>query len=388
MKVAQIGVAHPYRGGIAHYTTSLHQALLQQGHDSRVISFRRLYPSLLFPGVSQFDRSNRHFPIDSQNLLDSLNPLTWVAAAKSILQQAPDVVVFQYWHPYFAPVYATIVSRLRSRGVPSVFICHNVTPHERHLAAAFLRDRAFSRVERFLVHSLRDCQTLQELRPEAKVVKARHPVYLLFGDPPLSREAARENLGLPPQENIILFFGHVRAYKGLDVLLRSMPRILKRQMVRLLVAGEFYGSRPNYDRLLRNLGLQSYVTIHDHYVSNESVALYFKAANLLVLPYRNATQSGIIPTAYFFELPVVTTSVGGLPEAVLDGKTGFLVPPENPAALAEAVSDYFQSAREAAFRGEIRQFKEQFSWSHIVAGIELLASAGGVAEPAGIPAKS
>lgn len=372
MKVAQIGVAHPYRGGIAHYTTSLHQALLCEGHTSFVISFSRLYPSILFPGKSQFDCSKKNFPVDGQRLLDSLNPLSWRAAARHVAGRLPDGVVFQYWHPYFAPAYGAVVSHMNRCGLPVVFICHNVVPHERHLVATLLRNRLFAKVSRFLVHSDEDGQVLEELRPEAKVVRARHPVYQLFEEPAVSRESARKTLGLSPDEKVILFFGHVRHYKGLDVLLRSLPSVLKRQRVRLLIAGEFYGSRKKYDRLMCALGLQSYVVVHDRYVVNEMVPLYFKAANLLVLPYRHATQSGIIPTAYSFDLPVVTTSAGGLAEAVLDGCTGCLVPPENPMALAETIVEYFRTEREVAFREQIRHFKQQFSWNRIVEGLSIL----------------
>ncbi|MBI3939820.1 MAG: glycosyltransferase [Acidobacteria bacterium] len=375
MRVAQIGVAHPYRGGIAHYTTSLHHSLLQRGHDSFVVSFSRLYPWLLFPGKSQFDASERHFSIDSQRLIDSLNPLSWSAAARRILDQKPDAAVVQYWHPYFAPAFRAIVSRLRAGRIPVVLICHNIVPHEWHPVATFLRDRFFAQVERFLVHADKDRRLLEALRPGAKVFKAQHPVYHFFEAPAVTRESARESLGLAREDNVILFFGHVRPYKGLDILLRSLPRVLNRQKVRLLIAGEFYESRNRYDRLLRNLGLHPYLIVHDRYVPNEMVATYFRAANLLALPYRAATQSGIVPTAYLFDLPVVTTSVGGLPEAVLDGKTGFLVPPENPAALAEAIVDYFQAHWEAPFRDQIRRFKQQFSWSTIVDGIEDLVGA-------------
>lgn len=370
MKIAQIGLAHPYRGGIAHYTTSLHYALLRQGHTASVVSFSRLYPSLLFPGKSQYDASERHFPVESARLLDSLNPLTWKAAARYISGLAPDAVVIQYWHPYFSLAYRSIVSQLSARGIPPVLVCHNVVPHERHPVASFLRDRLFSRVNRFVVHSEKDRTLVQELRPGAQVFRAQHPVYPFFESPAETRQSARESLGLSADENVILFFGHVRPYKGLDTLVRSLPRVLRRQKVRLLIAGEFYEPRARYERLLRNLGLQAYVTVHDRYVPNESVARYFKAANLVVLPYRQATQSGIVPTAYFFDLPVITTSVGGLPDAVIDGKTGFLVPPENPAALAEAIVDYFQSGKEAAFRDQIRVFKQQFSWTAMVEGIE------------------
>jgi glycosyltransferase involved in cell wall biosynthesis len=373
MRVVQIGVAHPFRGGIAHYTASLHQALLQGGHSSSVISFSRLYPSILFPGRSQYDNSSNPFPIADRRLLDSLNPLSWRAAATRIAEDAADVAVFQYWHPYFAPAYGAIVSRLRSRQIPAIFICHNVTPHERHPVALFLRDRLFGKVDRFLVHSEKDREILRSLQPSAAIFKARHPVYEFFGAPQGNRVSARLALGLSPDEKVILFFGHVRPYKGLEILLRSLPRVLKRQPVRLLIAGEFYESRSRYERLIGNLGLQAHVTVHDRYIPNERVALYFRAANLLVLPYRSATQSGIIPTAYSFDLPVVTTSVGGLPEAVQEGRTGFLVPPDNPAALSETIADFFQSGREAQFREQIGHFKKQFSWNQIVEGIEYLA---------------
>lgn len=370
MKVAQIGLAHPYRGGIAHYTASLHRALQQRGHSAAVISFTRLYPSILFPGRSQFDNSRKTFAIDHERLVDSLNPQSWRAAARRILEWNPDVAVFQYWHPFFAASYSAIVSRLNSRHIPSVFICHNVTPHETHFWAKPLRDLAFRKVERFLVHSDKDRETLEQLRPGAQILKARHPVYDFFEESPLGRKSARETLGLPEDENLILFFGYVREYKGLETLLRSLPEVLKHGKVRLLVAGEFYEPRGKYDRLIRDLGLESCVTIHDHYVPNESVACYFRASDLAVLPYHSATQSGIVPTAYFFDLPVVTTSVGGLPEVVLDGKTGLLVPPRDHQALAGAIVRFFQADRQAAFREEIRRFKGQFSWNQIVDAVE------------------
>ncbi|HEV8132207.1 MAG TPA: glycosyltransferase [Acidobacteriota bacterium] len=376
MKVAQIGVAHPYRGGIAHYTTSLHQALQQRGHNCCIISFSRLYPSLIFPGSSQFDQSVKAFASDAQPLLDSLNPLSWRAAATRILELRPDVAVFQYWHPLFAPVYSAVVSRLRGQAPPIVLICHNVEPHESHVAAKFLRDRLFGKVQQFLVHSEKDQQALRQLRPDARVLRAPHPAYHLFDDPSLSRQAARGKLGITQDEHVLLFFGYVRKYKGLDTLLRSLPEILKRQPVRLIIAGEFYESRDKSDRLIRTLGIQSRVAIHDRYIPNEEVAAYFKAADLLVAPYHSATQSGIVPTAYAFDLPVVTTTVGGLAEVVLQGKTGFLVPPGDPAALADAVAKFFRNGQQAEFREHVRKFKVQLSWNNIVDGIETLAGLG------------
>ncbi|HEY3128275.1 MAG TPA: glycosyltransferase [Acidobacteriota bacterium] len=373
MRVAQIGPAHPYRGGIAHYTVSLHRALQKRSHDSVVISFSRLYPSILFPGKSQFDESQKTLAIDHERIVDSLNPRSWRAAARRILELHPDVAVFQYWHPFFAPSYRSIVSGLAGHHIPAVFICHNVDPHELHFLARALRDTAFNKVRRFIVHSEKDRLALQQIRPRAQIITARHPAYDFFEESPLSSESARRHLGLPEDENLILFFGYVRKYKGLQTLLRSLPQVLKHERVRLLVAGEFYEPREKYDRLIRDLGLQSCVTVHGWYVPNEKVSWYFKAADLAVLPYHSATQSGIVPTAYFFDLPVVTTRVGGLPEVVLEGRTGLLVPPKDSHALADAIVRFFARGKQAEFREEIRRFKAQFSWDCIVDAIEKLA---------------
>ncbi|HEY2930838.1 MAG TPA: glycosyltransferase [Acidobacteriota bacterium] len=376
MRVAQIGVAHPYRGGIAHYTTSLHRELLQRGHSSLVVSFSRLYPAALFPGRSQFDQSGEVFSIENQRLLDSLNPLSWRRAARRIAEFEPDAVVFQYWHPFFAPAYASLAKNLRSRNIPVVALCHNVRPHEPHLFSGFLRDRFLRSVSRFLVHSEQDQKTLEDLCPGAVVVRARHPVYLLFGQSRLDPQAARAQLQLPAAGKIALFFGHVRKYKGLDTLLQSLPLVLRQVALRLLIAGEFYEPVEKFQSLIRSLELEPHVTIHNRYIPNEKVSLYFSAADLLVAPYHAATQSGVVPAAYGFNLPVITTSVGGLHEAVMQDRTGFLVKPDDPAALARAIVDYFRSGCEPEFRRNIEEFKRQFSWDGIINGIERLAAAG------------
>ena len=376
MRVAQIGVAHPYRGGIAHYTTSLHQELQRRGDSSLVVSFSRLYPGWLFPGRSQFDGSRRAFDVDNERLLDSINPASWRRAARRIAKFEPDAVAVQYWNPFFAPAYASVARYLRSSKIPVIAICHNVTPHESHPFSTALRNRFFRSVSKFVVHSEQDQRTLERARPGCSVVRVFHPAYQLFGDAALERGTARARLQLPASSKILLFFGHVRRYKGLDTLLHSLPRVLQEIDLRLVIAGEFYEPLEKYRSMIRDLGLDRHVIIHARYVANEDVSLYFSAANLLVAPYRTATQSGVVPTAYCFNLPVITTAVGGLRDVVKHGRSGFLVNPEDPAGLARSIVDYFRGDCEAEFRRHIEEFKSQFSWGGIINAIERLASAG------------
>ena len=386
MKVVQVGVSYPYRGGIAHYTACLHQALESCGHRPVLVSFSRLYPGFLFPGRTQYDPGGRS-RAEGIRVLDSMNPATWRRAAERILQEEPDVVVLHSWNPWFAPAFTSVVKRLNRRRVPVVLVCHNLHPHEGLPGGTLLRRRLLSRVSRFIVHSGWESRRLAELRPDARMVASQHPLYEFFYREAADRESARATLGLPSHGTVILFFGYVRAYKGLDILLRSLPSVLRNHDALLLIAGEFYQPRKEYEELIATLGLQSRVVIHDEYIPDDRVALYFGAADLLVVPYRSATQSGVIPTAYAFGLPAITTSVGGLPEAVLEGETGFVVPPEDPAALADAISRYLQDGCRVPFSRAIQTFRGEFSWKRIVEGIEALAGAL-PSEPGTAPAEA
>lgn len=376
MRIAVVGPSFPFRGGIAHYTTLLCKSLAET-HEVWLVSMSRQYPRLLFPGKTQKDESEVKLAVEgAEPLVDSMNPLSWVRAANRIRDYSPDLVIIQWWHPFFAPAFGTIAGRCR-KFTEVMFLCHNVLPHENAGPVRLLTKYALCKGRMFITHSEEDTSNLKALLPNAQVRKARHPTYEVFKEQPVEKEAARHELGLSMEDNVILFFGLVREYKGLKYLIEAMPAILASVDATLVIAGEFYDDKEKYVQLIKELGIDHRVKLKDEYIPNESVGVYFSAADLVVLPYVTATQSGIAQIAYGFDSPVVTTNVGGLPETVRDGETGYVVPPEDPRALARAVVRFFEEDKAGEFIRNISDFKEEFSWSRLVESIENMASALG-----------
>ncbi len=372
MKIIILGTSYPMRGGIAHYVALLYKALLQRGHDVQIISFKRQYPSIFFPGKTQQDSSKEIEPIPSQPLLDSIGPLSWIKTFLAIYRQRPDLIIFKYWLPFFAPAYASIafLTRLFTR-TRVLYVCDNIVPHEKKLGDRLLTRLGLAFVDYFIVQSGIVRQDLLHFRPRAHFKEVPHPVYEIFRQNYTSA-AARTRLGLDPAEKVLLFFGYVRAYKGLSCLLEALPLVQKRWPVKLLVAGEFYDDKEKYVSQIHQLGLRDAVAIFDDYIPNEEVGLYFAAANVVVLPYISATQSGIVQIAYNYNKPVITTDVGGLPEAVAQEVTGLVVPAQDAAALAQAIIRYFEENKEPKFSENIQHQKKQYSWERLARAIEEL----------------
>ncbi len=369
MKICLIGPAYPLRGGIAHFTTFLATALGKR-HEVTLLSYTRLYLSFLFPGTSEFDTSRRRFAADSEPIFDPLDPRSWLRTARRIRALSSDLVIVQWWSPVFAIPLGIVVRLAKKKDGPAVlFICHNIKPHERLLGERMLSRFAFAVADHFIVHSDEDLRNLQAIRPGSRIRKLFLPINDGFG-PAIAKEEARQQLGLTSPT--ILYFGLIRRYKGLVHLLHAMPLILEEMKCTLLIVGEFYEGREECLGLIQSLDLSGNVRLVDRYVANEEVALYFSAANLVVLPYTSATQSAVVPIAYSFERPVVTTKVGGLPEMVIDGKTGFLVDPADPPALAEAIVQYFREGREKELIEGIHKERERLSWDRYVETIEAL----------------
>ncbi len=368
--ICLVGPAAPYRGGIAHYNTRLARALAEQ-HDVRLFNFSRMYPALLFPGKTQLDESAEPISHPSTRMLDSLSPLSWRRTAREIVRSAPDRIVFQWWHPFFAPCFGAVsfFAKLRARHVRQVFVCHNVLPHERGLADGVLTRFAFSAADAFVVHSETERALLSEFVRERPVAAHPHPPYDLFRAPSLTREEARRRLGVSGR--VILFFGYVREYKGLRYALEALPAILSELDVTLLVAGEFYEDRRAYEQLAERLGVSERVVLHDRYIANEDVASYFLAADLVLQPYVSATQSGISQIAFDFGRPVIATSVGGIPEAIRDRETGFIVPPRDARAIAAAALEFFRKGHAERMRKTIAEQAGEASWATL--GEALLA---------------
>jgi glycosyltransferase involved in cell wall biosynthesis len=369
MKICMIGPIHPLRGGIAHYNAQLALELMAR-HEIAVISFSRQYPTLLFPGRTQFDHGSPSSGLAAEAMLDSINPLSWIRAGLRIAEIAPDLVVAHWWHPFFGPCLGTAVRVARRRSRTSViFICHNVVPHERFPWARGLTRFALTPGDAWLVHSETDRRDLESLNLRGQTLLVPQPPGQGFGEP-IDKEDAKSRLGL--SGNTLLFFGLIRRYKGLPGLLEAMPLVLQKVNCTLLVVGEFYDGKDRCLNLISDLGLASRVRVIDRFIPDDEVSLYFSAADLVVLPYESATQSGIVPIAYAFERPVVATRVGGLPEAVQDGETGLLVEPRNPAALAQAIIRFYEEDMGNMFRRHILK-QRRFSWGELATTLEAAA---------------
>ena len=366
-----IGPTYPYRGGIAHYTTLLAQHL-REGHEVQLLSFSRQYPAWLFPGKSDKDPSERPLQTEARYQLDPLNPLTWWRTLRQIREWQPDMVVIPWWHPYFAPVWTALGRSIRrlSPRPKLIFICHNVRPHEQGRLSKLLLPRVLKTVlgqgDGYIVHSQADQEILLGYLPEAKISVSPHPTYAALGE----QNQVKLPITLPSDRPLLLFCGLVRPYKGLDILLEAVA-LLKRPF-HLLVAGEFWqGGLAEYQKQITRLELAKNVTVVDEYLPNELLAAYIKRANVVVLPYRSATQSGIIQIAFGLNTPVITTNVGGLAEAVEDGRTGLVVSPENPLALAEAIERYFAQGLEAVFSENVGEGNGRFSWEILTSNLLL-----------------
>jgi glycosyltransferase involved in cell wall biosynthesis len=367
-----VGPAYPYRGGIAHFTMSMARALRRHGHAASIVTFTRQYPGLLFPGKSQYEDAPPPDPVPTVRRIDSLNPLSWLRAAREVEAQCPDAVIFQHWMPFFAPAFAVMTWWLRRRGIPALAVVHNALPHERRPGDRLLSRLFFRQLDGAIALSDAVEQDLQALGVRAPVVRCEHPVYDQFGAP-LPRAEARAALSLDPEAPVLLFFGLVRPYKGLHVLLDALPQVAQALPgVQLLVAGEFYDDEARYRAQVQRLGLAGHVRFYPEYIPQDEVPLYFSAADVVVQPYVSATQSGVAKVAFQFDRPVITTDVGGLAETVPHGTAGLVVPPEDPAALARAINRFFENDLREQLTDSVRRIKQQHGWTPLVTATERL----------------
>lgn len=369
MKIFLVGTAYPMRGGIAHYIALLYQKLKEAGHDIKIISFKRQYPKLLFPGKTQEDQSKEIIKLDSEPLIDSINPFTWFKVFFKIRTEKPDIIVYKYWMTFFAPCYGTIVHLTRwFTNSKSLFLCDNIIPHERRFFDGILIRWGLRKVDYFIIQSKSVREDLLTYKPDATFKEVPHPVYEIFKENYTASEA-RTKLSIAPAEKVLLFFGYIRAYKGLNFLIDALPIILKKFTVRLIIAGEFYEGRTQTINQIKKLYLEKFIILKDDYIPNEDVGLYFAATDVVVLPYVSATQSGIIQIAYNYNKPVITTNVGGLPEVIKEGATGYIVPARSASALAEAIFNFFQVKHTINFAEKIQEHKKQYSWDRLAEAI-------------------
>jgi len=362
-KIFVIGPAYPLRGGLATFDELFCRSLNELGHDAQIISYSLQYPNFLFPGSTQFDTSgNIPKGIKIHTLINSINPLNWIRVASFIKKQKPDFVVVRFWIPFMGPALGTICRGIRKKNIKVIAITDNVIPHEKRAG-----DTAFTK---YFIKSCNGFVTMSKavLADLEKFTKSKHkkfllhPLYTSFGEK-LNKQEARKKLNVNPEEKIVLFFGLIREYKGLDLLLEAMADTrIKEMKIKLLVAGEFYEDKKMYTDIIEKNKLKDKVILYDAFIPNEEVKNYFSAADLLALPYRNATQSGVTQVAFHFEKPVIVTNVGGLSEIIRHNKCGYVVE-SNPTAIADAMVDYFINNREPAMSEAMKEEKKKYDWS-------------------------
>ena len=370
MKVLIIGTAYPLRGGIAHFNALL-ASHLGTHHSVETITFSRQYPSIFFPGKTQEEVGSDVGTMAAPRMVDSINPINWIQVGREVRRRKPDLLIFKYWMPFFGPCFGTIARIAKKNGHTKVlFICDNVIPHERRAGDILLTKYAFSSADFFIVQSVAVENDLRNFLPDAVYRKVPHPVYENFGES-IPKETARKHLNVTNRK-VILFFGYIRAYKGLRVLLHAMKKLSERGHgdILLLIVGECYDDEAKYRVLAKELHVESQVRFVSDYIPNERVKFYFSAADVVVLPYLSATQSGIAQIAYNFTKPVIVTDVGGLAEVVQDNRTGFVIPPNDPDQLADAVDRFYKEEKEQEFTLNVEKEKRKYSWENFVAAIE------------------
>jgi glycosyltransferase involved in cell wall biosynthesis len=370
-KIFIIGPAHPLRGGLASYNERLAREFMKEGADVSIYTFSLQYPGFLFPGTTQYSSEPTPADLSIRVCINSINPINWIKIGRQIKKQAPDVVVVRYWLPFMGPCLGTILRIVRkNKKTRVVCIADNVIPHEKRPGDKMFTGYFSKAVDAFITMSEK---VLNDLQPFAKEKSARfvpHPLYDNFGDK-MNKAEARKKLGLEVQQKIVLFFGFIRKYKGLDWLYEAI-QILKEKYpqdndIRFLVAGEFYEDRQPYDELITRLGIADRLILHTDFIPDSSVGYYLSASDLVIQPYKSATQSGVTPLAYHFEVPMVVTRVGGLPSLVPDGRVGLIAEP-HPASIAEKIHAFFQEDS-AAYIEHIKAEKQKYSWSNMVNAI-------------------
>ena len=367
MRIAYLSTFYPFRGGIAQFNALLYHALKKQGYETKAFTFSCQYPSILFPGKTQYvSDADNAIHVDSEAILNSVNPFSYETTFRKILDWEPDVLVMSYWMSFFAPSLGHVANRLKRRGVKVVCVIHNAIPHEPHFFDKPLAKLFFNQCTDFVVMSNTVKDDLLSLKPDAHYKYLPHPLYNHFGDKMPQKEALH-HLGMNPEKKTLLFFGLIRDYKGLDLLIQAMSSL--DDSYQLLIAGECYGSFEKYEALIAQSSAKNRIKTFNRYIDDTQVSIFFSSADLLVLPYKSATQSGVIPVAYHFDLPVLATDVGGLRETLEPSGTG-LICQANADSLSRHITQFFRLGKEP-FQTSILQEKEKLSWEKFA--IELMA---------------
>lgn len=359
MRIAYLSTFYPFRGGIAQFNARLLKSLSKFG-ETRAFTFKRQYPDLLFPGKSQFVQPEDNAePIESLRVLDTINPVSYFSTARVIKSFAPEILITKFWMPFFAIPLGTVLRSLK-KATFNVSILDNVVPHERHFGDIAATKFFLHQNHLFVVMSSTVERDLLTLFPEANFIRLVHPLYDHFGKQ-VDKTEARQILKLPTDRFILLFFGFIREYKGLDLLLKALA--LLPNEFHLVVAGETYSSFDKYNRLVRDLQLENRTSFFVRYIPDHEVPLFFSSADLCVLPYKSATQSGIVGISYHFDLPVVATKVGSLAEMLEPFGSGLIAPSPTPESISQTIMEFAKKPKNQFIEG-IHKYKAIANWDY------------------------
>jgi glycosyltransferase involved in cell wall biosynthesis len=371
-RIIIIGPAHPLRGGIATFNQRLAKQFIEEGYECEIISFSLQYPSLLFPGKTQFSNEPPPEGLTIHKWINSVNPANWMSVGRKINQKKPDIVLVRFWLPFMGPALGSILRQVKkNRHTKIICLADNVVPHEKRAGDKTFTEYFMKACDAFIVMSekvMKDLRLFEKKKP-AQLIP--HPLYDNFGEQ-ISKETARQHLGIQSDKKIIVFFGFIRKYKGLDLLLQAMTdNRIREEKIKLLIAGEFYENEGPYRQYIEDYNLSDAVILKNDFIPDSEVKYYLCAADCVVQPYRNATQSGVTPLAYHFEKPMIVTDVGGLPDLVPHEKAGLVCAPQ-PQAIADAILKFYQLG-ENHFIPQLRIEKKKYEWGRMTEAILQIA---------------
>ena len=371
-KIIIIGPGHPLRGGLATFNQRLAKEFNDTGNDCTIYSFSLQYPAIFFPGKTQYSDEPAPAGIKIESIINSINPLNWIKIGDRLRKEKPDIIVVRYWMPFMGPALGTILRKAGKNKITKIIcIADNIIPHEHRPGDSTLTKYFLKSCDAFITMSEKVLKDLHLFEKKKPAIMVQHPLYDNFGEA-ISKNEARNNLGLAVDEKIILFFGFIRPYKGLDILLKAMAdKRIKDAGIKLMIAGEYYENEKRYSEIIKQLGIEDQLILRTDFIPDSAVRNFLCAADMVIQPYRNATQSGVTPLAYHFEKPMVVTNVGGLPSLVPHEKAGLITEPD-PTSIADAILRFYQLG-ENYFIPHLRTEKKKYSWSNLVNAITKLA---------------
>lgn len=360
MKIAFLSTFYPFRGGIAQFNALMYRTF-EKKHSVKAVTFKRQYPNFLFPGETQYvTKDDNADEIPAKELLDSINPLTYVSTSKAIKAYQPDILITKYWMTFFGPSLGYVCKSLKNTA-KRISILDNVIPHEKRFFDGFCNNYFLKNNDGFIVMSDAVLKDLLSIVPDAKYLRVNHPVYNHF-PAKIERTEAQQALKLDPTKKTLLFFGFIRDYKGLDLLIQAMDHL--DENFQLIIAGEVYGSFEKYQQLIDASNYKNNIHLFNQYIGDDEVTIYFSAADVCILPYKSATQSGITSIANHYDLPIIATNVGGLKETIHHLKTGIIVEEPEIEQISNAITNYFNNDYQKEFSIEIKKEKAENSWEN------------------------